>query len=91
MLLRHAVLIFQIPIYVGADRSLLGNNLTTVFHGKDGFGDVNVQSEGDVHLTTPEDTDLTSSSEHAALALWKYASAYPSKEWLRKRPIKVIK
>jgi inosine-uridine nucleoside N-ribohydrolase len=60
----------QIPVYLGASRSLLVTPPIEDFYGKDGLGDF-------VYPDPPNAEDYVK-KEHAAVALTRLASQYPS-------------
>jgi Inosine-uridine nucleoside N-ribohydrolase len=62
---------FQIPVYLGASQSLLATPPFEDFYGKDGLGDF-------VYPDPPNPADYLK-REHAAVALARLASQYPSK------------
>ena len=62
---------FQIPVYLGASRPLLATPPVRDFYGKDGLGDF-------VYPDAPTPADYLK-REHAAVALVRLASQYPSR------------
>jgi hypothetical protein len=67
---RHVSSPFQIPVYCGALRALLVTPPIEDFFGKDGLGDF-------VYPDPPNPADYVK-KEHAAVALVRLASQYPS-------------
>jgi len=65
---------FQIPVYLGASHSLLVTPPFEDFYGKDGLGDF-------VYPDPPNPADYLK-REHAAVALARLASQYPSMSFL---------
>ena len=65
---------FQIPVYLGASHSLLATPPLEDFYGKDGLGDF-------VYPDPPNPADYLK-MEHAAVALARLASQYPSRSFL---------
>jgi inosine-uridine nucleoside N-ribohydrolase len=62
--------LLQIPVYRGASRSLLVTPPIDDYYGKDGLGDF-------VYPNPPNPADYIK-KEHAAVALTRLASQYPS-------------
>jgi inosine-uridine nucleoside N-ribohydrolase len=62
--------LLQIPVYRGASRSLLVTPPIDDYYGKDGLGDF-------VYPDPPNPADYIK-KEHAAVALTRLASQYPS-------------
>ena len=71
---------FQIPVYLGASHSLLATPPFEDFYGKDGLGDF-------VYPDPPNPADYLK-REHAAVALARLASQYPSMSLFLSRPPK---
>lgn len=65
---------FQIPVYLGASHSLLATPPLEDFYGNDGLGDF-------VYPDPPNPADYLK-REHAAVALARLASQYPSMSFL---------